>query len=84
MYGKVEVVAKLPEGDWLWPAIWMLPEDSVYGEWPRSGEIDIMEARGNAPGYSAGGRDIITSTLHWGESLFLSRATTVRIWWLVY
>ncbi|KAJ5392623.1 hypothetical protein N7509_008113 [Penicillium cosmopolitanum] len=46
-YGRVEVVAKLAKGDWLWPAIWMMPEDSVYGEWPKSGEIDIIEARGN-------------------------------------
>ncbi|TFY58030.1 hypothetical protein EVJ58_g6670 [Rhodofomes roseus] len=47
-YGKVEVVAKLPRGDWLWPAIWMMPVNDVYGAWPASGEIDIMEARGNA------------------------------------
>lgn len=33
-YGRVEVKAKLPKGDWLWPAIWMMPTDSVYGEWP--------------------------------------------------
>jgi hypothetical protein len=65
-YGKVEVVAQLPKGDWLWPAIWMMPENSTYGDWPKSGEIDIMESRGNAPGYSAGGRDVYTSTLHWG------------------
>ena len=68
-YGKIEVVAKLPKGDWLWPAIWMMPENSTYGEWPKSGEIDIMESRGNTPGYSAGGRDVITSTLHWGKNL---------------
>jgi hypothetical protein len=65
-YGKVEVTAQLPEGNWLWPAIWMMPENSTYGTWPKSGEIDIMESRGNAPGYSAGGRDVYTSTLHWG------------------
>jgi len=40
-YGKVTVRAKLPRGDWLWPAIWMLPEDDAYGEWPMSGEIDV-------------------------------------------
>ena len=27
--------------DWLWPAVWMLPVDSVYGAWPASGEIDV-------------------------------------------
>ena len=46
-YGKVEARAKLPLGDWLWPAIWMLPLKQEYGLWPTSGEIDIMESRGN-------------------------------------
>ncbi|KEY69752.1 hypothetical protein S7711_03733 [Stachybotrys chartarum IBT 7711] len=67
-YGKVEVEARLPVGDWLWPAIWMMPEDSVYGEWPRSGEIDIMESRGNGRDYPEGGRDFHYGTLHWGPS----------------
>ena len=40
-YGKVEVRAKLPRGDWLWPAIWMLPVNNTYGPWPLSGEIDV-------------------------------------------
>lgn len=65
-YGRVEVVAKLPKGDWLWPAIWMMPENSVYGPWPASGEIDIMEAKGNDHEYPHG-RDYVDSTLHWGE-----------------
>jgi len=65
-YGKVEVVAKMPKGDWIWPAIWMMPEDNRYGVWPRSGEIDICESRGNDPGYLLGGRDTCGSTLHWG------------------
>jgi hypothetical protein len=44
-----------------------MPEDDVYGVWPRSGEIDIAEARGNAADYPDGGRDVYTSTLHWGK-----------------
>lgn len=43
LYGRIEVKAKLPEGRGTWPAIWMLPTDWVYGGWPASGEIDIME-----------------------------------------
>jgi beta-glucanase (GH16 family) len=43
-YGRMEVQAKLPCGQGLWPAIWMLPADSAYGGWAASGEIDIMEA----------------------------------------
>lgn len=42
-YGRIEVRAKIPLGQGLWPAIWMLPTDWVYGGWPASGEIDIME-----------------------------------------
>ena len=45
-YGRFEVRAKLPYGQGLWPAIWMLPTDWVYGGWPASGEIDIMEELG--------------------------------------
>lgn len=67
-YGKIEVVARMPRGDWLWPAIWMLPEDNVYGAWPLSGEIDITESRGNAISYKDGGRNVVSTTLHWGPS----------------
>eukprot|EP01124_Arcella_intermedia_P028033 TRINITY_DN5615_c0_g3_i1.p1 TRINITY_DN5615_c0_g3~~TRINITY_DN5615_c0_g3_i1.p1 ORF type:complete len:376 (-),score=45.29 TRINITY_DN5615_c0_g3_i1:42-1115(-) len=45
-YGKFEFRAKLPSGDFLWPAIWMLPTDSVYGSWAASGEIDLVEFKG--------------------------------------
>ncbi|KAJ9628422.1 hypothetical protein H2204_009259 [Knufia peltigerae] len=55
-YGRVEVVAKMPEGDWLWPAIWMLP-------------IDIAESRGNNWSYPMGGNNIVSSTLHWGPDI---------------
>lgn len=67
-YGRVEVTAKLPAGDWLWPAIWMLPTHSAYGVWPRSGEIDIMESRGNNYTYPEGGSNIVSSTLHFGPN----------------
>ncbi|MDR0863729.1 MAG: family 16 glycosylhydrolase [Candidatus Symbiothrix sp.] len=42
-YGRVEARFKLPKGRGTWPAIWMMPTRSVYGGWPNSGEIDIME-----------------------------------------
>jgi beta-glucanase (GH16 family) len=50
LYGRVEVRAKLPAGAGSWPAIWMLPTDWVYGAWPNSGEVDIMEHVGKDPG----------------------------------
>lgn len=65
-YGRVEVTAKLPQGDWLWPAIWMMPVKDTYGPWPASGEIDIMESRGNNWTYGQGGNNIVSSALHWG------------------
>ena len=56
-YCKVEVKAKMPEGRGTWPAIWMMPTDNVYGNWPKSGEIDIMEH----VGYNI---DTVFSTVH--------------------
>ncbi|MDQ6417828.1 family 16 glycosylhydrolase [Paenibacillus sp. LHD-117] len=53
-YGRVDFSAKLPTGNGIWPAMWMLPEDSVYGAWAASGEIDIMEAKGRLPGTTSG------------------------------
>lgn len=74
-YGRVEVVAKMPKGDWLWPAIWMMPVNDTYGPWPASGEIDIAESRGNNHTYSQGGNNAISSTLHWGPEHDTDR------WW---
>ena len=65
-FGRVEVEARLPDGDWLWPAIWMLPVNDTYGPWPASGEIDICESRGNNYTYPQGGNNVVSSTLHWG------------------
>lgn len=49
LYGRFEIKAKLPAGKGTWPAIWMLPTDRAYGDWPKSGEIDIMEHVGYDP-----------------------------------
>ncbi|KAL2210724.1 concanavalin A-like lectin/glucanase [Sarocladium strictum] len=67
-YGRVEVTARMPKGDWLWPAIWMMPQDNVYGEWPKSGEIDIAESRGNDARTYSMGDNIVSSALHWGTA----------------
>ena len=61
-YGRVEARIKLPEGEGLWPAFWMLPvDDSIYNEWASSGEIDIMEARGRLP-------KKVEGTIHYGQN----------------
>lgn len=49
LYGKFEARMKLPVGQGMWPAFWLLPTDNIYGVWPRSGEIDIMELIGKEP-----------------------------------
>jgi beta-glucanase (GH16 family) len=69
-YGRVEVRARMPKGDWIWPAIWMLPKWNEYGGWPASGEIDLVESRGNLDlqtesGEQRGHRHA-EQTLHWG------------------
>lgn len=58
-YGRIDFRAKLPKGNGLWPALWMMPNDDSYGTWASSGEIDVMEARGRLPGASSG-------ALHYG------------------
>jgi beta-glucanase (GH16 family) len=59
-YGKIEIRAKLPTGKGLWPAFWMLPTDEVFGGWPQSGEIDIMELIGSEP-------NKVHGTIHYGN-----------------
>ena len=59
-YGRIEARLKLPFGQGIWPAFWMLPTDEVYGAWASSGEIDIMEAVNLNPDNEVHG------TLHFG------------------
>lgn len=67
-YGRFEVSAKLPSGQGSWPAFWMMPTDEVYGGWPKSGEIDILEAV-NLGTVDADGNveNRIHGTLHYGK-----------------
>ncbi|MFG6458919.1 glycoside hydrolase family 16 protein [Roseateles sp. BYS96W] len=50
-YGKVEARMKLPAGKGIWPAFWSLGQT---GQWPASGEIDIMEFVGQTPNSTYG------------------------------
>ncbi len=66
-YGRVEMRAKLPKGQGSWPAFWMMPTDSVYGGWPKSGEIDIMEAVNLGAARADGTEEkSIYGTIHYG------------------
>lgn len=48
-YGRIEARIKLPLGQGLWPAFWMLGSNIDQVSWPQCGEIDIMEYLGNSP-----------------------------------
>lgn len=59
-FGLIKVRAKTPRGKGVWPAIWMLPTENTYGNWPKSGEIDMMELRGQEP-------ETVHLTAHFGH-----------------
>ena len=67
-YGRFEIRAQLPQGQGTWPAVWMFPTDEVYGGWPRSGEIDIVEAVNLKAARADGTPESYTyGTLHYGK-----------------
>ena len=70
-YGRIEMRAKMPIGQGLWPAFWMFPSDSVYGGWAASGEIDIVESIGSQP-YR------IFGTIHYGAPWPQNRFSSTR------
>ncbi len=73
-YGRFEFRAKLPTGQGVWPAIWLLPQDEKYGGWAASGEIDLMEAKGQNP-------HVVQGTLHygghWPENTYIKKEYTL-------
>ena len=76
-YGRIEARMKLPYGQGIWPAFWMLGANFAEAGWPDAGEIDIMEAIGkepqtthgtlHGPGYS--GAAGIGKAYDWGEDV---------------
>jgi beta-glucanase (GH16 family) len=81
----VEWRARLPQGTGLWPALWLLPserytdgEDPIYGVWPNSGEIDVMENNGAQP-------DQVAQNLHYYNGAFQSSAPVSDVTqWHIY
>ena len=63
-YGRIDIRAKLPEGQGIWPAIWMLGSNFSTVGWPFCGEIDIMEMIGGG----AGRDNKVYGTLHWDNN----------------
>lgn len=70
-YGRFEAKVRVPEGQGFLPAFWMMPtSENLYGQWPRCGEIDIMEVMGQATDTSYG-------TIHFGNPHSESQGTCV-------
>lgn len=66
--GKIEVRARVPVGRGYWPAVWFLPSENHYGIWPLSGEIDLLEGKGQEPQTTHG-------TIHYGAYVPNNRYT---------
>lgn len=89
-YGRIEARIKLPSGQGIWPAFWMLGSDIGTAGWPQCGEIDIMENIGkepatnhgslHGPGYSGGNPRTATYVLP-GGAKFSSDFHTFAIQW---
>ncbi len=60
-YGRIDFRAKLPKGQGVWPALWILGNNIGTTPWPACGEIDIMELLGHEPQKTYG-------TAHWGAA----------------
>lgn len=68
-FGRIDIRAILPKGKGIWPAFWLMPQDNVFGGWPRSGEIDMME-------YIGSEISRVLGTVHFGpgpNSTYISR-----------
>lgn len=74
-FGRIEVRAKMPKGQGLLPAIWMLGDNKEQIDWPGCGEIDIVEVLGNQPSRSYSSVHYTNGENNYGEnqrSLFIS------------
>jgi beta-glucanase (GH16 family) len=79
-YGKLEIKAKLPRGDWLWPSVKLYPTHNTYGPWPASGSMTVLQSRGNPPSDTQNmeGFNSFSSALQWGPLRHENQYTTVQ------
>lgn len=71
-YGKIMIRARLPQGQGIWPALWMLGANFSAVSWPKCGEIDIMELLGHAP-------SVVYGALHWDSNGHTSRVNSYTL-----
>jgi beta-glucanase (GH16 family) len=80
-YGRIDIRARMPEGQGIWPALWMLGENINQVSWPYCGELDVMEMVGGGNGkdnrtvgtahWNAGGLDASYSPANFGSEKIL-------------
>lgn len=71
-YGRIDVRARLPKGQGIWPAIWMLGQNITTVGWPKCGEIDIMEMVGHMP-------HVVHGTVHYDNNGYKSSSGSKSI-----
>ena len=62
-YGRIDIRARMPEGQGIWPALWMLGKNITEVSWPYCGELDIMEMVGGGNGKD----NRVVGTAHWNS-----------------
>lgn len=67
-FGRIDIRAALPQGQGIWPALWMLGDNFPTAGWPFCGEIDIMEMVGGAGNNPNEGDRYVHGTLHWDNN----------------
>jgi beta-glucanase (GH16 family) len=97
IHGRIDIRAKMPIGQGIWPALWMLGSNITTVSWPKCGEIDIMEYLGHQPSmvygtvhwdenghkYEGGNNTLLSGTFHDGFHIFTLIWTSNRLKWLV-
>ena len=71
-HGRVDARARLPKGQGIWPAIWMLGSNITTVNWPRCGEIDIMELVGHQPA-------VVHGTVHFFDGSYKFRSNSTSL-----
>lgn len=72
-FGRIDIRARMPKGQGIWPAIWMLGSNIDDVGWPACGEIDITEVVGHKPRASHG-------TAHWGAQGDLNSTSSSAVY----
>lgn len=76
MYGKIEVRAKLPKGDWIYPVITLEPLDNDQNSPENNQQLKVVESSGNTQLQSSGGTDISGHVICGGPASQLTAAST--------